>query len=64
MTTDEGLTDFGEFCEKHDIPVFDRGLVFQHWSSNKERFEREYESWRRAEASGFRRHGASRKNQF
>jgi hypothetical protein len=64
MIADEGLTDFGVFCELYDIPVFDRAMVFEHWSVGRSRFEREYESWRRAEASGFRRRGVSRKNQF
>ena len=64
MTTDEGLTAFGEFCELHDIPVFDRAAVFELWSAGRSKFEQEYAHWRGAEASGFRRRGASRKNQF
>jgi hypothetical protein len=64
MLDEDELTEFGEFCEKHDIPVFDRNWAFGHWNVDRARFEKEYESWHRAEQSGYRRRGANRKNQF
>lgn len=53
MDPDGDLTDFGQFCERLDIPVFDRPLAHEMWETNRSRFEAEEETLRRARASGF-----------
>lgn len=58
------LTAFGEFCERLDVPVFDRSQLYEQWIRNPWAVEAEEEHQRRARANGFHREGASRKNQF